>query len=497
MYRHVIPGLAMAWLAAVSGMSSAADSAGATGVLHYPPAPRGTTVDVYHGTEVADPYRWMETSSPELSAWVTAQNAVSEPYLNAIPAREAIKKRLTELWDYEQYGYSWLSEKSRVPVKLGGRYFYVEKKGSQNQGILYWSDLARCGREAADRPQYALGRRDRLARRLLDQPRRPLCRLRGIGRRHGLGHLARARGRHRARPARSHRRHQVHRRILAARRERVLLLALSERRGRQGGRPAAGERVSPPARDGASRRRPCLCDAGKRAPQSLRHGLRGRALARLRDLLRLRQQRDPPQGPVETRCAGRAPVRQVGRDLRIPGLGWRPALFQDDARRPARPRDRGQSRVAGAGRDRAGGEIDAVPGEPRRRARHRELPRGRALARRRVRRQWQAAARRPPAGPRHGDRLPGFRQGQRDLLRLHRLPDAACALSLRRRQGRGDDVSQADGQLRRQPVRDGAGVLYEQGRHARADVHHAPEGLEAGRPATRRCSTATAASTCR
>jgi len=76
----------------------------------------------------------------EVAAWVTAQNAVSEPYLNAIPAREAIKNRLTELWDYEQYGYSWLSEKSRVPVKLGGRYFYVEKKGSQNQGILYWSE---------------------------------------------------------------------------------------------------------------------------------------------------------------------------------------------------------------------------------------------------------------------------------------------------------------------------------------------------------------------
>ena len=64
---------------------------------------------------------------------------MSEPYLNAVPTREAIKKRLTELWDYEQYGYSWLSEKSRVPVKLGGRYFYVEKKGSENQGILYWS----------------------------------------------------------------------------------------------------------------------------------------------------------------------------------------------------------------------------------------------------------------------------------------------------------------------------------------------------------------------
>jgi prolyl oligopeptidase len=129
----------MAWLAAVSGVSAAADSSGASGMLRYPPAPRGTTVDAFHGTEVADPYRWMEASSAEVSAWVTAENAVAEPYLNAIPAREAIKKRLAELWDYEQYGYSWLSDKSRVPVKLSGRYFYVEKKGSENQGILYWS----------------------------------------------------------------------------------------------------------------------------------------------------------------------------------------------------------------------------------------------------------------------------------------------------------------------------------------------------------------------
>jgi prolyl oligopeptidase len=112
---------------------------GSPGVLHYPAAARGTVVDVLHGTEVADPYRWMETPSPELSAWVAAQNAVAEPFLAAIPAREALKKRLTELWNYEQYGYSWLDEKSRMPVRKGGRYFYVEKSGTQNQGVLYWS----------------------------------------------------------------------------------------------------------------------------------------------------------------------------------------------------------------------------------------------------------------------------------------------------------------------------------------------------------------------
>ncbi len=139
MHRHVISGVAMAWLFAVSGVSVADDSVGATGVLHYPAAQRGTTVDKLHGTDVADPYRWMETPSTELSAWIAAENAVSEPYLNRIPAREAIKNRLTELWDYEQYGYSWLDDKSRMPVKKGGRYFYVEKKGSENQGILYWA----------------------------------------------------------------------------------------------------------------------------------------------------------------------------------------------------------------------------------------------------------------------------------------------------------------------------------------------------------------------
>ena len=119
MYRHVISGLATAWLILAPGMSAADSVAGS---LRYPAAPRGTTVDVLHETEVADPYRWMETASPDLSAWVAGENAVSEPYLNAIPAREALKKRLTELWNYEQYGYSWLDDKSRMPVMKGGRF---------------------------------------------------------------------------------------------------------------------------------------------------------------------------------------------------------------------------------------------------------------------------------------------------------------------------------------------------------------------------------------
>jgi prolyl oligopeptidase len=132
---HVISGFALVILATCPTMSTAHDPS----AQQYPAAARGQVVDEYHGTKVADPYRWMEAPGPEVAAWVAAENELSQPYLEAIPAREAIRARLSELWDYEQYGYSWLDEKSRVPIKRGGRYFYVEKSGKQNQGVLYWA----------------------------------------------------------------------------------------------------------------------------------------------------------------------------------------------------------------------------------------------------------------------------------------------------------------------------------------------------------------------
>lgn len=147
MSRYVICGFALAALAAIPVVSVASDSSAAPTVLHYPATVRGPVVDTHHGTEVPDPYRWMETPSADVSAWVAAQNELSQPYLDAIPAREKIRARLTELWDYEQYGYAWLSDKSRMPVKKGGRYFYVEKSGKQNQGVLYWAE----SRDAAPR----------------------------------------------------------------------------------------------------------------------------------------------------------------------------------------------------------------------------------------------------------------------------------------------------------------------------------------------------------
>ncbi|WP_228059658.1 prolyl oligopeptidase family serine peptidase [Plectonema radiosum] len=97
--------------------------------LNYPATSKSEQVDNYHGTKVADPYRWLENpDSPETKAWVEAQNKVTFGFLEKIPQREDIKKRLTKLWDYEKYG---------VPFKEGNRYFYFKNDGLQNQSVLY------------------------------------------------------------------------------------------------------------------------------------------------------------------------------------------------------------------------------------------------------------------------------------------------------------------------------------------------------------------------
>ncbi len=87
--------------------------------------------DDYHGTEIADPFRWLEdTDSEETKKWVEEQNRLTFDYLNNIPARSRFKERLTTLWNYERYG---------LPRKYGKQYFYTHNNGLQNQNILYVS----------------------------------------------------------------------------------------------------------------------------------------------------------------------------------------------------------------------------------------------------------------------------------------------------------------------------------------------------------------------
>jgi len=99
--------------------------------LAYPPTKRVELADEQFGVKVADPYRWLETdvrNDPEVRAWVTAQNLVTDAFLETLPARDEFKARITEFYDYERFG---------IPDKDGGRYFYTRNDGLQNQSVLY------------------------------------------------------------------------------------------------------------------------------------------------------------------------------------------------------------------------------------------------------------------------------------------------------------------------------------------------------------------------
>ena len=99
--------------------------------IDYPTTATIDHVDTYHGINVADPYRWLEDDvreSGEVKNWVDAQNAVTFEYLDSIEERDIIKKRLTELWDFERFG---------MPNKEGGRYYYSYNDGLQNQDVIY------------------------------------------------------------------------------------------------------------------------------------------------------------------------------------------------------------------------------------------------------------------------------------------------------------------------------------------------------------------------
>ncbi len=101
--------------------------------LDYPQTPTVKQTDTYHGVEVSDPYRWLEDDvreSAQVAQWVEAQNAVTFDYLAALPGRDAIKQRLTTLWDYARYS---------TPERYGKYYFYRYNDGLQNQSVLYRS----------------------------------------------------------------------------------------------------------------------------------------------------------------------------------------------------------------------------------------------------------------------------------------------------------------------------------------------------------------------
>jgi prolyl oligopeptidase len=106
--------------------------------IKYPVTHTVDTVDDYHGVKVADPYRWLENiDSPEVAAWVKAENAVTMPYLAALPGRDFFNTRITALYNYPR---------TSVPFWEGGHWFYAKNTGLQRQSVWY-------SRETLDGPE--------------------------------------------------------------------------------------------------------------------------------------------------------------------------------------------------------------------------------------------------------------------------------------------------------------------------------------------------------
>ncbi len=97
--------------------------------IEYPETKKEKVVEKYHGKKIIDPYRWLEDEDDiEVHQWIEKQNALTFSYLEKIPYRDKLKKRLKFLWNYE---------KQSVPFKGGDKYFYFRNDGVQNQSVLW------------------------------------------------------------------------------------------------------------------------------------------------------------------------------------------------------------------------------------------------------------------------------------------------------------------------------------------------------------------------
>lgn len=116
----------------MGGMALAVQAQVSQPRIVYPKTAKVDTVDVYFGTKVADPYRWLENdTSEQTAAWVAAENKVTQEYLAKIPFRKALLKRLTDVANYEKIG---------APVKKHGKYYFYRNDGLQNQSVMYVQD---------------------------------------------------------------------------------------------------------------------------------------------------------------------------------------------------------------------------------------------------------------------------------------------------------------------------------------------------------------------
>lgn len=126
--KTIFPILLMMMFAACSGQNNS-ETFETEFTQEYPDTRKDNVSDDYFGTDVADPYRWLEDDlSEETALWVEAQNEVTFNYLNKIPFRNEIKDRLTEQWNYERLS---------APSKNGDYYYYSKNDGLQNHAVIY------------------------------------------------------------------------------------------------------------------------------------------------------------------------------------------------------------------------------------------------------------------------------------------------------------------------------------------------------------------------
>ncbi|MFG6490165.1 prolyl oligopeptidase family protein [Roseateles sp. BYS78W] len=131
--KLTLPTLAIAAMLATSAQAQG---------LSYPATRQVDQVDTYFDTKVADPYRWLEDdNSAETKAWVAAQNAVTDKFLEAMPQRLPARRIYTELYNFERIG---------IPFHEGDRYFWTRNDGLQQQNVIYWA------KSLKDSPQVAL-----------------------------------------------------------------------------------------------------------------------------------------------------------------------------------------------------------------------------------------------------------------------------------------------------------------------------------------------------
>jgi prolyl oligopeptidase len=131
--RRVFAAILLSTASAMNAPMAVGQTAQAPAMI-YPQTKTVDVVETQFGVPVADPYRWLENdvrNDPQVEAWVTAENKVTDAFLAKLPLRDWFKQRMTALYDYERYG---------LPVKKGGHYFYSHNSGLQNQSVLFVRD---------------------------------------------------------------------------------------------------------------------------------------------------------------------------------------------------------------------------------------------------------------------------------------------------------------------------------------------------------------------